>query len=81
LRFSRPAFAERSFQKIHSSSVSDPILAWSDFTSMVGGADPLPPPGPKISAAPPSSCAFPRGDLIGVDVKLLSKLRQRFDRL
>ena len=40
------------------SSVSSPILACSDFTSMAGCAAPLPSPGPKTSAAPPSSCAF-----------------------
>src|SRR6185295_2783993 len=40
------------------SSVSSPILACSDFTSTAGGSAPLPPPGPKTSAAPSSSCAF-----------------------
>ena len=40
------------------SSVSSPILAWSDFTSTTGCAVPLPPPGPNTSAAPSSSCAF-----------------------
>ena len=40
------------------SSVSSPILACNDFTSTAGCAVPLPPPGPKTSAAPPSSCAF-----------------------
>src|ERR1700722_4759946 len=40
------------------SSVSSPILACSDFTSTAGCAASLPPPGPKTSAAPPSSCAF-----------------------
>src|SRR5215469_9248807 len=39
------------------SSVSSPILACSNFTSTTGSAS-LPPPGPKTSAAPPSSCAF-----------------------
>src|SRR2546423_3325657 len=39
-------------------SVSSPILACSDFTSMAGSAVALPPPGPNTSAAPPSSCAF-----------------------
>src|ERR1700692_451225 len=40
------------------SSVSSPILAWSDFTSTAGCAPPLPPPEPNTSAAPSSSCAF-----------------------
>ena len=40
------------------SSVSSPIFAWNDFTSTAGCPVPLPPPGPKTSAAPPSSCAF-----------------------
>ncbi len=40
------------------SSVSSPIFACSDFTSTAGCVVPLPPPGPKTSAAPPSICAF-----------------------
>src|SRR3974377_2214327 len=39
------------------SSVSSPILACRAFTSTTGSAA-LPPPRPKTSAAPPSSCAF-----------------------
>src|SRR5665213_1647791 len=57
LALSRPALLSAPSKKSFS-SVSDPILAWSDFTSMAGGAAALPPPGPKTSAAPPSSCAF-----------------------
>jgi hypothetical protein len=40
------------------SPASAPILACNDFTSTAGCAVPLPPPGPKTSAARPSSCAF-----------------------
>ena len=57
------------------SSVSSPILACSDFTSMAGCAAPLP-PGPNTSAAPSSELRLPRCDLIGVDVELLRKLSQ-----
>src|SRR5215471_16966804 len=39
------------------SNVSSPILACSDFTSTTGSTD-LPPPGPKTSVAPFSSCDF-----------------------
>src|SRR5258708_31226638 len=39
------------------SSVSSPILACSNFTSTAGAAG-VPPPGPKISEALPSSCDF-----------------------
>src|ERR1700716_2792429 len=54
---SRPALPSAPSKKSFS-SVSSPIFACSDFTSTAGGAAPLPPPGPKTSAAPPSSCAF-----------------------
>src|SRR2546430_895515 len=54
---SNPALLSAPSKKSFS-SVSSPILAWSDFTSTAGGAAPLPPPGPKTSAAPSSSCAF-----------------------
>src|SRR5206468_8936153 len=54
---SNPALVSAPSKKSFS-SVSSPILACSDFTSMAAGAAPLPPPGPKTSAAPPSSCAF-----------------------
>src|SRR5213080_1579641 len=54
---SKPALPSAPSKKSFS-SVSSPILACSDFTSTVGGSAPLPPPGPKTSAAPPSSCAF-----------------------
>src|SRR5206468_5193684 len=53
---SNPALLSAPSKKSFS-SVSSPILAWSDFTSTAGGAAPLPPPGPKTSAAPSSSCA------------------------
>src|SRR6202035_3143034 len=39
-------------------SVSSPILACRYSTSTAGCPAPLPPPGPKTSAAPSSSCAF-----------------------
>src|SRR6185503_15541265 len=52
---SNPALLSAPSKKSFS-SVSSPILACSDFTSTAGGAAPL--PGPKTSAAPPSSCAF-----------------------
>jgi hypothetical protein len=40
------------------SSVSSPSFACNDFTSTAADAAPLPPPEPKTSAAPPSSCGF-----------------------
>ena len=57
LRSAIPALLSAPSKKSFS-SVSSPILACSDFTSTAGCAAPLPPPGPKTSAAPPSSCAF-----------------------
>src|ERR1017187_4992166 len=57
LALSKPALPSAPSKKSFS-SVSSPILACSDFTSMAGCAAPLPPPKPKTSAAPPSSCAF-----------------------
>src|SRR5712691_8617001 len=54
---SNPALLSAPSKKSFS-SVSSPILAWSDFKSTAGCAAPLPPPGPKTSAAPSSSCAF-----------------------
>src|SRR5208283_6164 len=54
---SNPALLSAPSKKSFS-SVNSPIFACSDFTSMAGCAAPLPPPGPKTSAAPPSSCAF-----------------------
>src|SRR4051812_25613221 len=54
---SNPALVSAPSKKSFS-SVSSPIFACSDFTSTAGCAAPLPPPGPKTSAAPPSSCAF-----------------------
>src|SRR5450756_1313590 len=54
---SNPALLSAPSKKSFS-SVSSPILACSDFTSMAGCTAPLPPPRPKTSAAPPSSCAF-----------------------
>src|SRR5665811_2424624 len=57
LALSKPALPSAPSKKLFS-SVSSPILACSDFTSTTGCAAPLPPPGPKTSAAPPSSCAF-----------------------
>src|SRR5271154_6055255 len=54
---SNPALVSAPSKKSFS-SVNSPILACSDFTSTAGCTAPLPPPGPKTSAAPPSSCAF-----------------------
>jgi hypothetical protein len=48
---SKPALVSAPSKKSFS-SVSSPILACNDFTSTAGGAGPLPPPGPKTSAAP-----------------------------
>jgi hypothetical protein len=50
--------ADVAVSKESFSSVSSPLLAWSDFTLMAGCAPPLPPPEPNTSAAPSSSCAF-----------------------
>jgi hypothetical protein len=57
LDIDKPALPSAPSKKSFS-SVSSPILACNDFTSMAGCVAPLPPPGPKTSAAPPSSCAF-----------------------
>jgi hypothetical protein len=54
---SKPALGSAPSRKSFS-SVNSPIFACSDFTSTVGCVAPLPPPGPKTSAAPPSSRAF-----------------------
>src|ERR1700756_4089141 len=53
---SNPALVSAPSKKSFS-SVNSPILACSDFTSTVGSAIRLPPPGPKTSAALPSSWA------------------------
>src|SRR5258708_30024092 len=50
---SNPALVSAPSKKSFS-SVSSPIFACNDFTSTAGGAAPSP-PGPKTSAAPPSS--------------------------
>src|SRR4051812_40721392 len=52
---SNPALLSAPSKKSFS-SVSSPIFACSDFTSIAGGAVPL--LASKTSAAPPSSCAF-----------------------
>src|SRR5450631_2601293 len=54
LALSKPALVSAPSKKSFS-SVSSPIFACSDFTSKVGCVAPLPAPGPKTSAAPPSS--------------------------
>src|SRR6266487_3113403 len=54
---SNPALVSAPSKKSFS-SVSSPILACSDFTSTAAGDAPWPPPGPKTSDAPSSSCAF-----------------------
>jgi hypothetical protein len=53
---SNPALVSAPSKKSFS-SVSSPILAWSDLTSIAGRTG-VPPPGPKISEALPSSCDF-----------------------
>src|SRR5215471_10086823 len=53
---SNPALLNAPSKKSFS-NVNSPILACSAFTSTTGSAA-LPLPGPKTSAAPPSSCAF-----------------------
>src|SRR6267154_5460569 len=54
---SNPALVSAPSKKSFS-NVSSPIFACSDFTSIAGSVVAVPPPGPKTSAAPPSSCAF-----------------------
>src|SRR5258708_29053919 len=54
---SNPALVSAPSKKSFS-SVSSPILAWSDFTSTARGAPPLPPPGPQTPVDPSSNCAF-----------------------
>src|SRR2546427_8301398 len=73
---SNPALLSAPSKKSFS-NVSSPIFACSDFTSTAGCIAPLPLPGPKTSAAPPSSCAFHDVNLIGVDVELFRQLSQR----
>ena len=75
LALNKPALPSAPSKKSFS-SVSSPILAWSDFTSTAGCAVPLPPPGPNTSAAPSSSCAFHDVICIGVNVELRRKLSQ-----
>src|SRR5437762_14068293 len=53
---SNPALVSAPSKKSFS-RVNSPILACSDFTATAGAAG-GPPPGPKISEALPSSCAF-----------------------
>src|SRR5664280_2575299 len=53
---SNPALVSAPSKKSFS-SVSSPILACSDFTSMAGAAGAMP-PEPKTPQAPPSNCAF-----------------------
>src|SRR4030088_2713724 len=53
---SNPALVSAPSKKSFS-SVSSPILAWSDFTS-TAGVTCVPPPDPKSSEALPSSCDF-----------------------
>src|SRR5467141_266457 len=53
---SKPALPSAPSKKSFS-SVSSPILACSDFTSIAGVAGAAL-PGPKTLEAPPSSCAF-----------------------
>src|SRR5476649_2151388 len=54
---SKPALVSAPSKKSFS-SVSAPILACNDFTSMTGSCAAALPPGPNTSAAAPSSCAF-----------------------
>ena len=79
---SKPALPSAPSKKSFS-SVSSPILACSDFTSMAGCAAPLP-PGPNTSAAPSSSCAFHGGCLTekiaGKNRRTLSHERFASDR-
>src|SRR5438874_10833744 len=51
LALSKPALPSATSKKSFS-SVSSPILAWSDFTSIGGGLAPMPAPDPNTPAAP-----------------------------
>src|SRR5258708_5219883 len=57
LALSKPALPSATSKKSFS-SVSSPILAWSDFTSTGGGLAPVPTPDPNTPAAPSCSCVF-----------------------
>ena len=58
LALSKPALVSAPSKKSFS-SVSSPIFACSELTSMAGCVAPLRPPGPNTSAAPPSELRFP----------------------
>ena len=72
---SNPALVSAPSKKSFS-SVSSPILACSDFTSIAGAAG-VPPPGPKTLGSAALKLRFPRRDLIGVDVEMLGQLGYR----
>src|SRR5882757_5455140 len=57
LALSKPALPSATSKKSFS-SVSSPILAWSDFTSIGGGLAPVPAADPNTPAAPSWSCVF-----------------------
>jgi hypothetical protein len=58
------------------SSVSSPILAWRDFTSIDGVLAPVPAADPK-TGSPFLKLHFPLRDLVGVNVEMLSQLGYR----
>ena len=72
---SNPALVSAPSKKSFS-SVSSPILACSDFTSTAGGAAGVAARTEYIGS-PTLKLRLPRGNLIGVNVELLGKLRQR----
>src|SRR4029077_3553064 len=57
LALSKPALPSATSKKSFS-SVSSPILAWSDFTSMGGVLAAAPAADPNTPAAPSRSCNF-----------------------
>ena len=73
---SNPALVSAPSKKSFS-SVSSPILACSDFTSTAGCAAAVAAAGTEHIGSPALKLRLPRCDLIGVDVELLGKLRQR----
>ena len=71
---SNPALVSAPSKKSFS-SVSSPILACSDFTSIAGAAG-VPPPD-RTLGSPALKLRLPGRDLIGVDVELLRQLSHR----
>src|SRR5262249_10073442 len=73
---SKPALPSATSKKSFS-TVSSPILAWSDFKSMGGVLAAAPAADPNTPAAPSLKLQFPLRDLVGVNVEMLIQLGYR----